>query len=121
MVGWLTTEAVRPYMLDCLEFELRDGTIGIHDRDFYLEARTFENIDGKPQARIGKKDDEIMGVAITLQMHMHSGPTRRQPSAPEGPTPRRALTPDWPENGKVPMNAAPSRLRRVRDGGLFGE
>lgn len=121
-VGWLTTEAVRPYMLDTLEFEIRDGKPGLHHSEFYKEASTFENVDGKPQARVGKKDDEIMATAILLQLHMHAGPPRRVPDPNAGATPgRRVLTPDWPENGKVPISQSPGRLRRVNAGSLWGE
>lgn len=118
-VGWLTTEAVRPYMLDSFESEIQLGTVAIHDREFYVEANTFENVNGKPQARIGKKDDRILSKAIALQLHMHAGPPRKKPKVETGPV-RRALVPDWPEQGKVPMNQNPGRLRRVKVDGLWG-
>jgi hypothetical protein len=120
-VGWNTTEGVRTYMLECVEFEIQALAIGLHSEEFYGEARTFENIDGKPQARPGKKDDEIMGTAITFQMHLHSGPPRKIPEADRPAKAPRVLTPETPEQGKVPIRAVSGRLRHVGNKGLWGE
>ncbi len=122
-IGWLTTEGVRTYMLECVEFEVQDGAIYMPDEQFYVEARTFENIDGKPQARPGKKDDSIMAAAITFQMHLHSGPPRRIPESdrPKKAEVPRVLTPDYPEQGKVPIRQVSRTIRHIGSKGLYLE
>jgi len=120
--GWITTDAVRPYMLSALDFAIRDASIAVHDKVFYTECKTFENIEGKPQARAGKHDDWIMAGAIGFQVHLHCGPIRRLPNpqaAQRLPGPR--LTPDWPEQGKVPIAQVSGKVRRVRAGSCWGE
>lgn len=119
-IGWLTTEGVRTYMLECIEFEIQAAAMEIPSEEFYQEARTFENIDGKPQARQGKKDDEIMATAITLQMHIHSGPPRRLPEGTKKKDEPRKLEPDYPIQGQVPIRP-PRALRKIGGGGLWGE
>jgi hypothetical protein len=121
-IGWMTAESNRTYMLETVEFEIQAGTIGLPHAEFYAEAMTFENINGKPQARPGKKDDEIMSTAIALQMHIHSGPPRRIPESArrKEPEAKRVLTPDFPEQGKVPIRQA-GPIRRIGSRGLWGE
>jgi hypothetical protein len=71
--GWRTTAANRPTMLWRLEEEIRSGTIGMPAEDFYDEARTFQLVDGRPEALVGAHDDEIMAAAIALQGHILGG------------------------------------------------
>lgn len=116
-VGWVTSQASRQYMLDCLEQEIRSGNIRIHAKPFFTEAKDFVIIDGKPQARVGRHDDVIMATAIALQMHMHAGPPRRRPEAAKEPEGPRLLVPAMPE-----LRIREVGLRRhIRSGALWGE
>jgi hypothetical protein len=119
-IGWLTTEGVRTYMLECVEFEIQAGAIGLPHAEFYSEAHYFENIDGKPQARPGKHDDEIMATAICFQMHLHSGPPRRIPES-DTPQVKRVLEPMTPIQGQVPIRQVSDSPRRVGNKGIWGE
>lgn len=81
--GWRTTAGSRRSILDRLEEEVRNATITMPADDFYSEARTFALVDGRPEAMIGKHDDEIMAVAITLQLHLRGGALRQGKAAKE--------------------------------------
>lgn len=117
--GWITSDAVRTYMLETVEFEIRAANIKPHHSEFYKEAEVFEVLDGKPQARSGHHDDEILATAIALQMHLHAGPPGRVPQhRVEHKGPRR-LVPDFPEVGKVPISQLSGKLRRVNKGGMW--
>lgn len=75
-IGWRTTAANRRSILDRLEEEIRQGTISMPAAEFYDEARTFQLVDGRPEAMVGKHDDEIMAAAIAIQLHIRGGATR---------------------------------------------
>jgi hypothetical protein len=119
-VGWVTSKGNRIYMLEAVEFEMRSAGLGLHHRGFYEEARNFKRNpkkDNRPEAALGFHDDEIMGVAIALQMHLRSGPPRKVPKAIVEAKPR-TLIPDRPTPR---VRAAPLRMtRRVHNRGLWG-
>jgi hypothetical protein len=87
--GWRTTAANRPTMLWRLEEEIRSATIDMPAADFFDEAKTFQIVNGRPEAIVGKHDDEIMSAAITLQMHILGGairgPSRKAKKLKESP------------------------------------
>jgi hypothetical protein len=74
--GWRTTSANRPTMLWRLEEEIRSGTIAMPAEEFFDEARTFQIVDGRPEALVGAHDDEIMAAAIAVQIHVLGGAVR---------------------------------------------
>lgn len=76
-MGWRTSPANRRTVLERVEEEIRRATIDMPGEAFFAECETFDIIDGKPQAAIGKHDDDIMAVAITLQLHILGGALRR--------------------------------------------
>lgn len=84
-MGWNTNASSRRPMLDRLEEAVRKAEIGIPSQNFYDEARTFvfqdmANSNGsmyaKPVAAPGCHDDEIIAIAIALQLHLHGGSPR---------------------------------------------
>jgi hypothetical protein len=83
-IGWRTTALNRRPMLDTLEMEIRNLGFEMPAADFYDEARTFRLVEtgndgnrhARPQALAGKHDDEIMSVAIALQLHLKGGALR---------------------------------------------
>jgi hypothetical protein len=86
-MGWSTTSANRRPMLDRLEESVRRQELKIPSASFYEEARNFIMVEltnpsgsmyAKPVAAPGCHDDEIMSLAIALQMHLHGGAIRGQ-------------------------------------------
>ena len=81
--GWRTTEASRATALFALEAEVRQGTITVPSEEFYEEAQVFvmkpteSGRKARPEAQAGKHDDEVMALAIALQMHVNGGAIRK--------------------------------------------
>lgn len=93
-MGWNTNSASRRPMLDRLEEAIRKQEIGVPSANFYEEARSFifqemANASGsmyaKPVAAPGCHDDEIIALAIALQMHLHGGAPRGVKAGPPKP------------------------------------
>lgn len=104
-MGWNTNSQTRRPMLDRLEEAVRNKEFACPSANFYDEARTFilseyKDASGvakaKPVADVGCHDDEIIAMAIALQLHIHGGAIKGEtakPSKLEGvdiyhPTPR---------------------------------
>jgi hypothetical protein len=75
-LGWRTSTANRRSILERLEEEIRRMTVSIPAEEFFAEARTFQLIDGRPEAIVGCHDDEIMSAAIAVQIHLRGGAVR---------------------------------------------
>jgi hypothetical protein len=75
-LGWRTSTANRRSILERLEEEIRRMTVSIPAEEFFAEARTFQLIDGRPEAIVGYHDDEIMSAAIAVQIHLRGGAVR---------------------------------------------
>jgi hypothetical protein len=68
-VGWLTTSASRPILIDELEQALRTNALVLHDAGSVDQFGTFAyNDDGKPEAQEGYHDDDVIANAIAVQM-----------------------------------------------------
>jgi hypothetical protein len=63
-LGWPTNPVTRPQMLDDLEDAHRRGLWSSPDRHVLGQFRTFVDLNGKPQAANGEKDDLVMAEAI---------------------------------------------------------
>jgi hypothetical protein len=72
-IGWLTTSASRPVLVDQLEEGLRTGAIRIHDAGTVDQMATFAyNDDGRPEAQEGYHDDDVLGIGIAWQVRRRS-------------------------------------------------
>lgn len=81
--GWMTTVETRMPMLDDLAAALRDGSLGLPDRDAIRECFTFiRGKDGKPEAQEGCHDDRVIALAGAMQM------VRYYPSPASGYVPK---------------------------------
>jgi hypothetical protein len=72
-IGWLTTSKSKPYIIDLLDTELRDGTHGIACAETAAELQTYvihEN--GSYGAQQGCYDDRVMSLAIAKEMMRQS-------------------------------------------------
>lgn len=68
-VGWLTTSASRPVLVDQLEVALRLGEITLHDAGTVDQLSTFAyNDDGRPEAQEGYHDDDVLATGIAVQL-----------------------------------------------------
>ena len=68
-VGWLTTSASRPILVDQLEEALRTEAIALHDASTVDQFATFAyNDDGKPEAQEGYHDDDVLALGIAWQL-----------------------------------------------------
>jgi hypothetical protein len=69
-LGWLTTAATRPLMLDALARAIREQSLDIRDHETLAECMTFVyDKNGRMGAREGSFDDRVIALAIALQMH----------------------------------------------------
>lgn len=94
-MGWNTNSSTRRPMLDRLEEAIRTKEVAIRSQRFYEEARTFimmepsvktqTTLTAKPMAAPGFNDDEIMSMAIALQVHLHGGALRGKKVQPKKP------------------------------------
>ena len=66
MYGFKTKDAdTRRMLIDSLAIAIRDGTIYLNDQNIIDECKTFVvSKNGKPEARPGRKDDDVMAVAM---------------------------------------------------------
>lgn len=68
-VGWLTTNASRPVLIDQLEAALRTSGLVLHDAGTVDQFSTFAyNDDGRPEAQEGYHDDDVLAVGIAWQL-----------------------------------------------------
>lgn len=68
-VGWLTTNASRPVLVDQLEEALRTAALTLHDAGSVDQLSTFAyNDDGKPEAQEGYHDDDVLALGIAWQL-----------------------------------------------------
>lgn len=68
-IGWLTTSKSKPYIIDHLSAELRDGTHGLACKESAQEMQTYvvhEN--GSYGAQLNCNDDRVMSYAIAGEM-----------------------------------------------------
>jgi hypothetical protein len=68
-LGWLTTNASRPVLVDQLEEAVRTGAIRIHDAGVVDQMSTFAyNDDGRPEGQEGYHDDDVLAAGIAWQL-----------------------------------------------------
>lgn len=68
-IGWLTTTKSKPYIIDMLDKELRDGTHGLACKETAEELQTYViQEDGSLGAQQGCYDDRVMSRAIAGEM-----------------------------------------------------
>ncbi|HJX54046.1 MAG TPA: hypothetical protein VJ801_14865, partial [Polyangia bacterium] len=64
-VGWLTSSASRPVLIDQLEAALRTGELILHDAGTADQFGTFAwSNDGRPEGQEGYSDDDVMTAGI---------------------------------------------------------
>jgi hypothetical protein len=68
-VGWNTNRATRSILVNAVKDALNDGKHGITEVEALYECLTFVNINGKPQADYGEKDDRVMAQGIKWMVH----------------------------------------------------
>jgi hypothetical protein len=72
LIGHLTTEKTKPFIINELRAADRDGTIKIYDEITLREMLTFVVTEsGRLEAEQGKHDDTVMALAIAN--HIHEG------------------------------------------------
>ncbi len=69
--GWITDERTRHLILAALKQEIRESSTELLDKQLINQGMRFVNVDGKPQASAGAKDDLIMARAIAGAMRRH--------------------------------------------------
>ena|SRR3989344_3855766 len=70
-IGWLTSESSRKKMLDDLALALRQGQIKVYDKEIVDQLRAFIiTKKGRSQAEANKKDDLVIALAGSYQMHI---------------------------------------------------
>lgn len=68
-LGWLTTRASRPILIDQLEAALRTSAMTLHDAGSVDQCSTFAyNDDGRPEAQDGYHDDDVIALGIGWQL-----------------------------------------------------
>jgi hypothetical protein len=68
-LGWLTTSATRPLLVDQLEEALRTKALAIRDAGTVDQMSTFAySDDGRPEAQEGYHDDDVMAAGIAVQL-----------------------------------------------------
>jgi len=68
-LGWLTSSATRPVLVDELEQALRTETLILHDAGTVDQFGVFAyNDDGKPEAQEGYHDDDVMAAGVAVQL-----------------------------------------------------
>jgi hypothetical protein len=96
-LGWLTTSASRPILVDQLEAALRIGAearergdelasgILLHDASSVDQMATFAySDDGKPEAQEGYHDDDVMALGIAIQLRRRAFGRVLDTRKPEG-------------------------------------
>ena len=68
-IGWLTTSKSKPYIIDQLSKDLREGTHGMACRETVQECQNYiVHPNGSYGAQSGCYDDRVMSYAICLEM-----------------------------------------------------
>ena len=74
-VGWLTTSATRPVLVDQLEEALRTSALTLRDAGTVDQMSTFAySDDGRPEATAGYHDDDVLALGIAWQVRRHAFP-----------------------------------------------
>lgn len=127
--GWVQSYALRMYALKLLEAESRDPVFGIHDADFFDQARTFvwpvlpagqkmpDN--PKPAAMSGHLDDLVLMAAMALGVHVNAAIARRKAPPPPKGDPNEPLRPE-PMDLSMKKVVERREQRRVRGRSLWG-
>lgn len=123
--GWVQSYSLRMYALKLLEAETRTPLLGLHDEDFFDQARHFvwpknaTTDNPKPAAMAGHHDDLVLMVSIALGVHVNSALTKRkQPPKPKS-NPDELLQPE-PMNLRMSQVVKRKEARRVRGRSLWG-
>ncbi|MGE5617462.1 MAG: hypothetical protein ACM3UX_00845 [Candidatus Woesearchaeota archaeon] len=127
--GWVQSYALRMYALKLLEAETRDPALGIHDADFFDQARHFvwptippgtkPPDNPRPGAMSGHRDDIVLMAAMALGAHVNAAVTKRKKAPPPVANPEESLRPE-------PMDLSMSQVterrakRQLRGGNLWG-
>lgn len=70
--GWRTSVRTRPIIVSRIQEAVNDRSLLTDNVDFWDEALTFVRDEkGVPRGQPGRKDDEVMGMAIALEMREH--------------------------------------------------
>lgn len=84
-VGWLTSRATRPVLVDQLEAAIRTGELVLHDAGTVDQCATFAyNDDGRPEAQEGYHDDDVMAAGIAIQLRRRAYGRVLDVAHPEG-------------------------------------
>lgn len=68
-LGWITSKATRPVLVDQLEAALRLGDVRLHDAETIDQCLAFAyNDDGRPEAPEGFHDDDVIAIGIAWQV-----------------------------------------------------
>jgi len=74
--GWITDERTRHLILSNMQQEIREGSTDLRDKPLIHQCMKFVNVDGKPQAAEGERDDLVLARAIAGKMRRHRLATR---------------------------------------------
>lgn len=66
--GWITNQHTRHLMLGYLKQEIREDSTELYDKPLIQQCTQFVNVDGKPKATEGEKDDLVIARAIAGMM-----------------------------------------------------
>ena len=84
-VGWLTTKASRPVLVDQLEQALRTSGMALHDASSVDQLSTFAySDDGRPEAQEGYHDDDVLALGIAWQLRRRAFGRVLDVAKPEG-------------------------------------
>ncbi len=85
-LGWLTTTSTRPVAIAALQAGIREGWLGIRDKQAIAEMFRFVETDtGRFEASAGAHDDRVLAFGITAAVVQHSRQARPAPSVPSAP------------------------------------
>lgn len=100
MLGYLTTEASKPYMCNALSLYLRRG-LKIYDAEAYSELQVFMEDEGRLRAPEGMFDDCVMSMALAAV-----GIRKLIPELPKAPV----ISPPPPQGVIYPFDNAKDAL-----------
>ena len=84
LVGWLTSSASKPIMIDELEEAIRRSFLTIHSDILQHEALSYQHYpNGSTGAPQGMTDDRVIALAIAWQMRKHTRQKDKQVQEPE--------------------------------------
>lgn len=70
--GWRTSVRTRPIIVSRIQEAVNSRSLTSDNVDFWHECLSFKrNEKGKPEAESGRKDDEVLAMAIALEMREH--------------------------------------------------